>query len=328
MNTENTPPSGKDDSSLVENKANASAATENTPPSGKDDSNGVKSLAAKMFDGVKAIYKAAWTRDRSTENVLHVFIDIAVSVIAPVAVVWSAIDTRVTYFASFSPFFYLFLVFLPFIGFVFACYVLTKQEKDIAPLLAFSVLLFLSGALFTAYELIGHTNKRTIPCFHECTVVEKNWLDCVSAPPECDERDRGGNPPWGDFFLAFSAFCVIVEEFSPLGIYYNVIIKRKVKEAKSVMDAASQDRAEQRKMMDAASRSRAEQIELMKDAAREHAELLELKKSAKKEHDELAELHRSMSEQSKKWHESRQAVLFKACSVVAIIVLAFTLRCG
>ena len=53
-----------------------------------------------------------------------------------------------------------------------------------------------------------------------------------------------------------------------------------------------------------------------------------LKRSAKKEHDELVELHRSMSEQSEKWHQSRQAVLLKACGVVAIIVLAFASMCG
>ena len=321
MNTGNTPPSGKDDSSLVENKANASAAAGNTPPSGKDDSKGVKSLVARMVGGVKAIYKSAWTRDPSDEKVIHVVIDAAVSVIAPVAVVWSAIDTRVTYSASFHLSFYLFLVFLPTGLFVFACYVLTKHAKDHAPLLAFSVLLFSSGAVFTSHELLGHTDNRTIPYFHDCAVAGKDWMDCVSDPPpvprprkcgKCEERDPAGNPPWGDFLLAFSAFCVMVEEFSLFGIYTG--IARRVKDTKRAVDAANQ--------------SRAEQIELMKNAAREYAELLELKRSAKREHDELAELHSSMLDQSKEWHESRQAVLLKACSVVAIIVLAFTLRCG
>lgn len=315
MNTGNTPPSGKDDSSPIESKANAaSAAAGNTPPSGKNDSKDVKSLAAKMIGGVKAIYKSAWSRDSPAEKVIHVFIDAAVSVIAPVAVVWSAIDTRVTYSALFYPFFYLILGLLPTGLFVFACYVLTKHAKDHAPLLAFSVLLFSSGAVFTSHELIGHTEDRTSRCFHDCAAAGKDWMDCVSAPPpKCGkERVPAGNPPWGDFLLAFSAFCVMVEEFSLFGIYTGIAIR--VKETKGHVEAAT--------------RSRAKQIELMKDADREYAELLELKRSAKQEHDELAELHRRMSDQSKEWHQSRQAVLLKASGVVAIIVLAFTSMCG
>ena len=320
MNAGNTPPSGKDDSSLVENKAKASAAAGNTPPpSGKDDSRAVKSLTAAMFGGVKAIYKSAWTRDPSVEKVIHVVIDAAISVIAPVAVVWSAIDTRVTYSVLFHPFVYVFLVPLPFVLFVFACYFLTKHAKDHAPLLAFSVLLFFPGAVFTAHELLEHSHNYTIPHFQDCAAAGK-WMDCVSDPPvplrecgECDERDPAGNPPWGDFLLAFSAFCVMVEEFRLFGIYYKVV-DRRIKETKRAVEAAT--------------RSREKQIVLMEAAARDHAELIELKRSAKKEHDELVELHRSMSDQSKEWHQSRQAVLFKACGVVAIIVLAFTSMCG
>lgn len=327
MNTGNTPPSGKDDSSPIESKANAaSAAAGNTPPSGKDDSKDVKSLAAEMFGGVKAIYKSAWTRDPSVEKVIHVVIDAAISVIAPVAVVWSAIDTRVTYSTSFHPFVYLFLVPLPFVLFVFACYFLTKHAKDHAPLLAFSVLLFFPGAVFTSHELLDHSQKRTIPYFSDCAPVGRGWMDwmgCISDPPgppasarecgECNERDPAGNPPWGDFLLAFSAFCVMVEEFRLFGIYY-MVIDRRIKETKSAVEAAT--------------RSRVKQIALMKDTAREYAELLELKRSAKKEHDELVELHRNMSKQSEEWHQSRQAVLLKACGVVAIIVLAFMSMCG
>ena len=313
MNAGNTTPSGKDDSNLVESKENASAEAGNTTPSGKDDSRGVKSLTAAMFGGVKAIYKSAWSRDSPAEKVIHVFIDAAVSVIAPVAVVWSAIDTRMTFSASFHPLFYLLLVLLPSGLFVFACYVLTKHAKDHAPLLAFSVLLFSSGAVFTSHELLGHSQDRTIPCFRDCSEAGKDWTDCVSAPlPKCGEPDRAGNPPWGDFLLAFSAFCVMVEEFSLFGFYTG--INRRVKETQDQVESAN--------------RSRAEQIVLMKDAVRDHKELMALKRSAKKEHDELVELHRSMSAQSKEWHQSRQAVLLKACGVVAIIVLAFASMCG
>ena len=79
-----------------------------------------------------------------------------------------------------------------------------------------------------------------------------------------------------------------------------------------------------------------ERIKQLKNTATENAEILgALTNSAQKKHEELTRLHenantlyRNMSRQSREWNESRQAVLLKACGVVAIIVLAFTSMCG
>ena len=117
------------------------------------------------------------------------------------------------------------------------------------------------------------------------------------------EADRR-NPPWGDFLLAFSAFCVIVEEFSLFGIYQ--VMNRRVKETER----------------------------LKSDATRNYAGLIELTENAQNKHKELTRLHeqantlyRNMSRQSREWNESRQAVLLQACGVVGIIVLALTSMC-
>ncbi len=256
----------------------------NTTPRGKEDSKGGKSLmedwrslAAKMIDAVTAIYQRAWSRD-DQPPVIH-FIEASVSLIAPVVVLWAAIDTYDTYRDFSDPFhrsLVVVLVLLPPFLFMFACHLLKTFDKENAPLLAFSVLLFASGAVFTSNELFQQ-------------------------PGDPDRR----NPPWGDFLLAFSAFCVLVEEFNLFGLYLK--INRKVKETER----------------------------LKSDADRKHADLIRLTEDAQKKYKELTRLHvdantlyTNMSRQSREWNESRQAVLLKACGVGGIIVLAFTSMCG
>ena len=280
----------------------------NTTPRGKEESKGGKSLTkggrslmAEMIGAVKAIYQWAWSRDDQPQ-VIH-FIEASVSLIAPVVVLWAAIDTYVVFFDSFHRSLVVVLVLLPPFLFMFACHLLKTVGKENAPLLAFSVLLFASGAVFTSNELFKHTEEKTIPCFVDCF---ESGMDCV-LEPNCNQPgdpDRR-NPPWGDFLLAFSAFCVLVEEFN-LFIFYSDM-NRRIRETER----------------------------LKSDAAREHAGLIGLTENAQKKHEELIRLHadastlyRNMSRQSREWNESRQAMLLKACGVGGIIVLAFTSMCG
>ena len=269
-----------------------------------------KNLMAEMIDAVKAIYQSAWSKAPEEEKVIHVVIDAAVSLLAPVAIVWAAIDTYISFSGRFPDFFYVMLVVPPSILFVLACYVLKKHAKEHAPLLAFAVLLFSSGAVFTSNELIEHTNTDTIPAFKK--IIQAPAVPAVPATPTTPATPAtpatpGGssNPPWGDFLLAFSALCVMIEEFSLFGIYDA--ISRRVKETEKLRNQATQS----------------------------HAELVGLTVSAEKEYKKLTALHEksktlydNMSQQSREWNESRQAVLLKACGVVGIIVLVFTSMCG
>lgn len=253
---------------------------ETTTPRGKEDSKGVKDTAIEIFNAVKTTYQSAWSRDTDEQKWIH-SIEKAVSLIAPAAVLWSAIDTCKTFSDDdrFNEYFYVCLVLLPAILFVFACHILKKYDKDKAPLLAFSVLLFVSGAVFTSNELIDHVNQ--------------------------SNGNSGNNPPWGDLLLAFSAFCVLVEEFCLVG--FNDKMNEKIKRIKQLENTAT----ENAKIVG----------DLTSTAQEKHEELTRL-------HENANTLYRNMSRQSREWNESRQAVLLKACGVVAIIVLAFTSMCG
>lgn len=179
----------------------------------------------------------------------------------------------------------------PPIFFVASCYTLMKYEKN-APLLAFSVLLFSSGAVVTLNELYGAFDFSAFP-------------EIVPRRPDDDEF----NLPWGDFLLGFSAFCVIVEEFSLLSIY----------------DLAIENLT---RLTDDARTKHQELVGL-----HEHAKTL--KERAQKKHDELVRLcekantlYRDMSRQSEERQESLRAVWLKVLGVVIVIVLAFTSMCG
>ena len=269
-------------------------------------------LTVEALGSVKAIYRSAWSMTPGEEKVIHVFLDAAVSVIAPAAVVWAALDARISSHEQFPGYFNVMLVVVPPVLFVFACYVLKKYARDHAPLLAFSVLLFSSGAVFTLNELVQHTYDRTMPCVDKC----ETWPDCISNPPDNCKRDNdpdqsssesgreSRNPPWGDFLLAFSAFCVMIEEFSLFGIYRA--LSRQVNEVKDLTRSATE--------------SHGELMKLTKDTVEKYRELTSLNEQANT-------LYRNMARQADEWNESRRAVLLKACGLVAIIVLAFTAMC-
>ena len=270
-----------------------------------------KSLMVEMIEAVKVIYQSAWSKTPDEEKVIHVVIDATVSLLAPAAVVWAAIDTYISFSGEFPAFFYVMLVAPPSFLFMLACQVLKKRAMDHAPLLAFAVLLFSSGAVFTANEIIKHTNTDTIPAFKKLfkTPAPPTAPAPAASDGACDsdacDSDGSDNPPWGDFLLAFSAFCVMVEEFSLFGIYQTV-------------------------------HKRVEQVKKLKIAAAQNAATLsDLTQSAKEKHEELTNLYKdaetlysNIERQSRDWNESRQAVLLKACGVVAIIVLALTSMCG
>lgn len=264
----------------------------------------------EALGSVKAIYRSAWSMTPGEEKVIHVFLDAAVSVIAPVAIVWAAIDTRISYYDRFPVSLNVMLLVVPPIAFVLACYVLKKYGKD-TPILAFAALLFSSGAVFTFNELVDHTRERTIPCVNKC----ETWPDCISNPPDNCERDddpsssesgrESRNPPWGDFLLAFSAFCVMIEEFSLFGIYR--VLARQVYEVSNLKESATD--------------SHDKLIKLTKDTAEKYWELTRLNEQANT-------LYRNMARQADEWNESRRVVLLKACGLVAIIMLAFTAMCN
>ena len=96
----------------------------------------------------------------------------------------------------------------------------------------------------------------------------------------------------------------MVEEFSLFGIYRAVY--KKVKQVEKLKIAAAQNAETLR--------------DLMQGAKEKHEKLTSLYKDAET-------LYGNMEQQSRDWNESRQAVLLKACGVVAIIVLAFTSMC-
>ena len=259
-------------------------------------------LAIEALGSVKAIYRSAWSMTPGEEKVIHVFLDAAVSVIAPAAIIWATLDTHISHHDWFLGELNVMLVVVPPILFVLACYVLKKYAKD-APLLAFAVLLFSSGAVFTVNELVAHTREGTVPCIKEC--FEKTGTGCVPSPPGCKLPERPPNPPWGDFLLAFSAFCVMIEEFSLFRKYDDV--SQRVKEVQR----------------------------LETDAARRHGKLIKLTEDTEEKYQELTKLNEqantlysNMARQADEWNESRRAVLLKACGLVAIIVLAFTAMCN
>lgn len=263
-------------------------------------------LTIEALGSVKTIYRSAWSMTPGKEKIIHVFLDAAVSVIAPAAVVWAALDTHISFPGRYPIYFKLILAVVPPVLFVLACHFLKKKyaQEDHAPLLAFAVLLFSAGAVFTAQELAEHTGQHTIPCIREC-VNEEGLTNCVLEPRGCKQPDQLDNPPWGDFLLAFSAFCVMIEEFVLFRKYDDV--SRRVKQAEKLTEKATE--------------SRNKLIELTKDTAEKYRELTELNKQANT-------LYRNMARQAEEWNESRRAVLLKACGLVAIIVLAFTAMCG
>ena len=258
-------------------------------------------LTVEALGSVKAIYRSAWSMTPGEEKVIHVFLDAAVSVIAPVAIVWAAIDTRISYYDRFPVSLNVMLLVVPPIALVLACYVLKKYAKD-APILAFSALLFSSGAVFTFNELVDHTLEGTVPCIKECF---EESVKCVFSPPGCELPERPRNPPWGDFLLAFSAFCVMIEEFSLFGIYRA--LSRQVNEVKDMTRNATD--------------SHSKLMKLTKDTAEKYRELTRLNEQANT-------LYSNMARQADEWNESRRVVLLKACGLVAIIMLAFTTMCN
>lgn len=270
-----------------------------TTPRGKDDPTGSTgvNLPVGIFGSVKAIYKSAWSRGRdlNAKRMIYVVIEAGVSLTAPLAFVFSVFDARNPSYRLDDSLCWT-LVLGPPILFVLACHTLKKYAKD-APLLAFSVLLFSSGAVFTLNELF--VARGIVP-----------------------RPANGINSPWGDFLLAFSAFCVMVEEFSLLRVYdamYRELGKVKNKATESHKDLTT----------------------LTEDARKKHGELTHLYENAntltedtRKKYEELTHLHenantlyRNMSRQTRGSSESRLAMLLAACGVVGIIVLAFTSMC-
>ena len=229
---------------------------------------------------------------------IYVVIEAGVSLTAPLVFIFSVYDARNSSY-SLDLSLYWTLVLGPPILFVLACHTLKKYAKD-APLLAFSVLLFSSGAVFT---------------FHELFV----GLGIVLRPRNAI------NPPWGDFLLAFSAFCVMVEEFSLLRVYD--VMNHELNELKK-------DATEKYKDLNKLTESAGELTESARNKHEEmtrlHEKVNTLTEDVQKKHEALTHLYENAntlycnrSRQSGAGSESRQTVLLKACGLVGLIVLAF-----
>lgn len=257
-------------------------------PNGKDDpERREEKKSIGIFGAVWAVYRSAWTR-KGKEGIeekkqVYVVISASVSLVAPFALVFAVLlDASGSAYSLLNSFRLLFLL-VPSIFFVVSCHTLMKYKKD-APLLAFSVFMFTSGVVFTVNEIFNPTD------------------------PE--------NSPWGDFFLAFSAFCVMIEEFSLLSIY-EVAIEDATEHYKALIKLTTNAQKEYDDLANLHNNTKT----LKTDAQRELRDLTSLRENAEK-------LYANMKQQPHEWYEPRQTVLLKALGVSVVIALAFMSMCG
>ena len=265
---------------------------------------------------VKRLYREAWRQDER-ETPRQRQRDVVVSIVAPSAALWAMAHTFWMYWKAEDPRLHL-VGFLVLLGgvlsyriFVHACRILMAKEKDVAldkdeknqpirnvTMLAFATWLFPMGLFFTIAEL-----------------YDDLWTQI--GPLEMDGSGRRGfSSPWGDAFLAFSAFCMLAEEFSLVDLYDDV--KRKFGEAKKEFQTI---------------------LSLSDDARSELNKIIDLRDETEEESKQMEKLHKQTKEYStkvqdmyvktKKMHtemrvkkaRNRFLVFLKWCSVIGGIVL-------
>lgn len=181
---------------------------------------------------VMRLYREAWKQDES-ETSRQRQRDVVVSVFAPSAVLCAMVDTLWMYLGEGDThlrpvaFFVLLGGVLSYGIFVHACRMLMEKEaaldkdKKYQPvrsvtMLAFAAWLFPMGLFFTIAEALDDLLMRN---------------GHLELDPFTGGVGIGGfSIPWGDALLAFSAFCMLAEEFSLVDLYGDV--KRKFGEAK------------------------------------------------------------------------------------------------
>ena len=193
------------------------------------------------MSAVMQLYREAWRQDeRETSRQRQR--DVVVSILAPSAALWAMAHTFWMYWKEGDPHLHLvgFLILLggvlSFRIFAYACRILIKKEAELekdeksqpvrnVTMLAFATWLFPMGLFFTIAEM-----------------YDDLWMPIGPLEFDCCTRKIGRSEfssPWGDALLAFSAFCMLAEEFSLVDLYDDV--KRKFGEAKEKFGEAEEE---------------------------------------------------------------------------------------
>lgn len=264
------------------------------------------------------LYREAWKKDehktpRQRQR------DVVVSILAPLAVLYAMVHTFWMYWKEGDTrlhpivFFILLGGVLSYRIFVHACRILINKEiaheedeknqpvRNVT-MLAFAAWLFPMGLFFTIAEM-----------------YDDLWMPI--GPLELDQRTgriRSGefSSPWGDALLAFSAFCMLVEEFSLVHLYDDV--KQKFGEAKrefqTILSLSDNARNELDKI-----------INLRDDTEEESKQVEELHKKTKecstKIEDMYVKTRKMYTDMKVKKARNRFLVVLKWCSVAGGIVL-------
>ena len=186
------------------------------------------------------LYRRAWKKDGEKRTTRQRMLDIGVSFAVPLAVLWATVHTLRMYWNQEPDWAVLLIlagVMVPFWIFVRVCRFLLaepEENKKNQPsrnitMLAFAAWSFCMGFVFTLAEIYDHL----------CTHI---------GPLNSNLSRSEFNSPWGDTLLAFSAFCMLLEEFSLLDLYDHVKrqifgvlnmydqVKLKVDEARNLSD--------------------------------------------------------------------------------------------
>lgn len=169
---------------------------------------------------VSKLYRNAW-RLESHETQGQRLLDVWISIAAPSVALWATVNACLMYWNEEDRLLAVSLILLgamlSLVIFVFACHILMRPPRNLAAnaanaesaenqprksvMLAFAAWLFHMGLAFTLAETYDHFWGPIGPL--------KNL---AGVRGEFDS-------PWGDVLLAFSAFCMLVEEFSLFNLY-------------------------------------------------------------------------------------------------------------
>ena len=264
---------------------------------------------------VMQIYREAWKKeDHETSRQRRR--DVVVSIATPSVALSAMIDTFWMYWREGDTrlfpvvFFILLGAVLSFRIFVHACHILTEkketEKKEVEPkedeknqslrsvtMLAFATWLFPMGLAFTLAETYDELYMHIGP---------------LELDPSTGRIGSGEfSSPWGDALLAFSAFCMLAEEFSLFKLYDGV--RRKVGEAKMELETILS-------LSDDAKNELNKIVDLHNDTEENLKKVEELHKRTKVYSTEIQKMHTKMRKE-----RNLALVILKWCSVVGGIVL-------
>lgn len=296
---------------------------------------------------VMQIYREAWKKDEY-ETRRQRRRDVAVSIAAPSVALWAMAHTLWMYLRlPLDPLLDL-VVFLILLGailsfgiFAYACRILTEKEDEFkfaarvltrfkdeseedeknqpprnVAMLAFAAWLFPMGLAFTLAEM-----------------YDGLWMRI--GPLESDGSRGEFSSPWGDALLAFSAFCMLAEEFGLISLYDDV--KQKLgdakKEFKRMLSLRDDAEREVDNIVGLYRGAKRERADLRRDAVRETAglrykatrELVQIEELHKKTKGYFTEIKKMRAKMRK--GRSLALVTLKWCGVVGGIVLVLYFFC-